>query len=91
MSIIDDTHALVAREPTGDGYVIAFQSPTYEGQDPYYRTSYVHPFKDELRGAAIGDATIYPTYQAASIAAAGWQHTNKPGTRIIQTMRAFSS
>lgn len=87
MSAIDDTHELVSREPVGEGWVIAFQSPSYKGQDAYYRTSFVHPFKGEIRGATLGDATIYPTYQEAAIAASGWHHTRKPSTRIIHIKR----
>ncbi len=87
MSIIDDTRELAARESVGEGYIIAFQNsrpgaPT--SPDAYYRTLFVHPFGNgEIRGGSLRDATLYPTYQAAASAAAGWSHTRKPGTRII--------
>jgi len=89
MSIIDDTHELVAREPVGDGFVIAFQSKG-GATDPYHRTLFVHSATGHgsiNTSGNLGDATIYPTYQAAAIAAFGWSHTRKPGTRIIHIKR----
>jgi len=89
MSIMDDVRELVDREPTDEGYVIAFQNGIRsDSHDPYYRTLFVHPFGDEIRGGKLGDATLYPTYQEAAIAAAGWLHTQAPGTRIVHIKRA---
>ena len=89
MSIIDDTHELVAREPVFDGFVIAFQSKG-GATDPFYRTLFVQPLRGSpgvIRGGNLGDATIYPTYHAASVAASSWSHTKQPGTRIIHIKR----
>jgi len=89
MSAIDDVRELVSREPVGEGWVIAFHGRNEGSPDAYYRTIFVHPFRDDaLRGGSLCDATLYPTYQEAAIAAAGWHHTRTPGTRIIHIKRS---
>lgn len=40
-----------------------------------------------ITGGSLENALIYPTYQAAADAAAGWCHTRKPGTRIFRVRR----
>lgn len=91
MSVIDDTRDLANRELTGEGYVIAFHNERHVGPgDAYYRTLFVHPVQGrpgEIIGGSLREATLYPTYQAAAIAASGWSHTRGQSTRIIHIKR----
>jgi len=90
MSVMDDVQELADREPVDEGYIIAFNRSKAPHIDTYYRTSFVQQKRDrpgEVTGGNLRDATLYPTYQAAAIAASGWVHTRKPDTRIIHIKR----
>lgn len=72
-----------------EGYIIAFHHRrAYESADPQYRTLFAHWRRNgaQITGGALGNAFIFPTYQAATEAAIGWTNTNDPkaNTRIIK-------
>ncbi len=97
MSVMDDVRHLAGwNDKQTEGYIIAFlHQREHQSLHAKYRTIFAQwrSNGDQIIGGSLGSACIFPSYQAAADAAAGWSNTADPGacTRIVKvkTRAAF--